>query len=296
MGTSVADLKGPEGQPQRHFTLTAEEADVKLPSGRVVHALTFNGSVPGPELRVDEGDLVEVTLENRDVQSGVTIHWHGVDVPNAEDGVAGVTQNAVPPGGSYTYRFRADQVGTFWYHTHQSSSAEVRRGLYGALVIEPLSRPANAGARSSRRHPHARRHPARQQDGRRRALAGPARDPGTPPPRQHRQRSAQLRHRRHPVPRARDRRNRPPRSHTTVGPYARACGRRQVRRRLPDAGSARRAVSRGDLRRTRAQPRRGRQTHRSPPPAPRSTPPPTARRRRRRSAPRAISTASSRSR
>ena len=99
-GTSVADLKGPAGRRERHFTLTAEEADVRLPSGRVVHALTFNGSVPGPELRVREGDLVEVTLRNRDVKSGVTIHWHGVDVPNAEDGVAGVTQNAVPPGGA----------------------------------------------------------------------------------------------------------------------------------------------------------------------------------------------------
>jgi FtsP/CotA-like multicopper oxidase with cupredoxin domain len=141
MGTSVADLKGPKGEATRHFNLTAEQADVRLPSGRVVHALTFDGAVPGPELRVREGDLVEVTLRNRDVKGGVTIHWHGVDVPNAEDGVAGVTQDAVAPGGSYTYRFRAEQVGTFWYHTHQSSSAEVRRGLYGALVIEPLASP-----------------------------------------------------------------------------------------------------------------------------------------------------------
>ena len=67
----------------------------------------------------------------------MTIHWHGVDVPNAEDGVAGVTQNAVLPGERYTYRFRAEQVGTFWYHTHQVSSKEVRRGLFGVLVIEP---------------------------------------------------------------------------------------------------------------------------------------------------------------
>ena len=64
----------------------------------------------------------------------MTIHWHGVDVPNAEDGVAGVTQDAVLPGESYTYRFRAEQVGTFWYHTHQVSSEDVQRGLFGALV------------------------------------------------------------------------------------------------------------------------------------------------------------------
>ena len=54
-------------------------------------------------------------LRNADVDDGVTIHWHGIDVPNAEDGVAGVTQNAVCPGESYMYRFRAEQVGTFWY-------------------------------------------------------------------------------------------------------------------------------------------------------------------------------------
>ena len=76
-------------------------------------------------------------LRNEDVGEGVTIHWHGVDVPNAEDGVAGVTQNAVLPGQTYTYRFRAEQVGTFWYHTHQVSSEEVRRGLFGVIVIEP---------------------------------------------------------------------------------------------------------------------------------------------------------------
>ena len=67
--------------------------------------------MPGPELRVHQGDLVEVTLRNKDVKDGVTIHWHGVDLPNAEDGVAGVTQDAVPPGGSYVYRFRATRSG-----------------------------------------------------------------------------------------------------------------------------------------------------------------------------------------
>ena len=65
------------------------------------------------------------------------MHWHGVDVPNAEDGVAGVTQNAVHPARRHVYRFRADQVGTFWYHTHQASAKDVSRGLFGAFVIEP---------------------------------------------------------------------------------------------------------------------------------------------------------------
>jgi FtsP/CotA-like multicopper oxidase with cupredoxin domain len=142
VGTSVADLHGPsDGTPDTRFELTARTADIRLSSGRVVHALTFDGQSPGPELRVEQGDLVEVVLRNDDVEDGVTIHWHGIDVPNAEDGVAGVTQNAVLPGGRYTYRFRAEQVGTFWYHTHQISSKEVRRGLFGVIVIEPREEP-----------------------------------------------------------------------------------------------------------------------------------------------------------
>ena len=139
-GISIAALRGPAGGPDDRFTLTAMHARVRLASGREIDALTFNGRIPGPELHVRQGDLVEVTLRNKDVEQGVTIHWHGVDVPNGEDGVAGVTQNAVAPGQSFTYRFRANQLGTFWYHTHQSSSREVRRGLYGAFVIEPRPR------------------------------------------------------------------------------------------------------------------------------------------------------------
>ena len=90
-----------------------------------------------------------MTLRNEDVKDGVTIHWHGVDLPNAEDGVAGVTQNAVLPGASYTYRFRVMQVGTFWYHAHQASASEVRRGLYGALVIEPATNAAPVSGRGA---------------------------------------------------------------------------------------------------------------------------------------------------
>ena len=139
-GTSVADLHGPRtGAPDAAFTLTARRATIRLASGRPVDALTFDGMSPGPELRVRQGDLVQVTLVNRDVTQGVTIHWHGVDVPNAEDGVAGVTQDAVLPGERYVYRFRAEQVGTFWYHTHQASAREVRRGLFGTLVIDPAT-------------------------------------------------------------------------------------------------------------------------------------------------------------
>ncbi len=140
--SSVKQLTGPRaGKPDYRITLVAQKADVELGRGRTTEAWTFNGKVPGPEIRVRQGDLVEATLVNKDIDEGVTIHWHGVDVPNAEDGVAGVTQDAVMPGERYVYRFRADQLGTFWYHSHQISSQQVRRGLYGAFVIEPRQQP-----------------------------------------------------------------------------------------------------------------------------------------------------------
>ena len=135
---SVTELRTAEDAPGpiKHFDLTAAKQQVALPSGTATSAWTF-GSLPGPELRVQLGDLVEVTLHNADIPDGVTIHWHGYDVPNGEDGVAGVTQDAVLPGDSFTYRFVADETGTYWYHTHQNASDGVRRGLYGTLVVEP---------------------------------------------------------------------------------------------------------------------------------------------------------------
>jgi FtsP/CotA-like multicopper oxidase with cupredoxin domain len=135
-GVDVSTLTGPTDQvPDRRFTLTAREVEVRLPSGERVAAWTFNGTLPGPELRVRQGDLVEVTLINANIDAGVTIHWHGLDVPNAEDGVAGLTQDAVRPGGRHVYRFVAEQAGSFWYHSHQQSNEQVRRGLFGALVV-----------------------------------------------------------------------------------------------------------------------------------------------------------------
>ncbi len=137
----VTDLRGPAAPPPggavRRFELTARTATVTLSSGRKVSAWTFNGQVPGPPLTAVQGDLVEVRLRNADIASGVTLHWHGYDVPSGEDGVPGLTQEAVPPGGEFVYRFVAAQVGTYWYHTHEVSDLGVRMGLYGTLVVTP---------------------------------------------------------------------------------------------------------------------------------------------------------------
>ena len=138
---SVADLRGAgapaPGGTRRQYTLTARTATVRLPSGREIQAWTYNGRVPGPPITATAGDLIEVTLRNTDIDDGVTLHWHGYDVACGEDGAPGVTQDAVAPGEAFVYRFRADQVGTYWYHTHQASHRGVRRGLYGTLVVTP---------------------------------------------------------------------------------------------------------------------------------------------------------------
>ena len=123
-------------------------ARVTLPSGREIDALTFNGRVPGPELRVRQGDLVEVTLRNRDVETACRSTGTASTCPNAEDGVSGVTQDAVPPGGRHVYRFRAEQAGTFWYHTHQSSSEDGE-----ARALRRLRHRAARAARAGRARP-----------------------------------------------------------------------------------------------------------------------------------------------
>lgn len=137
-GMSVVSMTAdPRRKPDVQVTLRAEAREFELASGRKVDGYTLNGQSPGPQIRAVEGELVEVRLENESVPAGVTLHWHGMDVPNAMDGVAGVTQDAVREGGSFTYRFVVDQVGTYWYHSHQLSHEQVQRGLLGAIVVTP---------------------------------------------------------------------------------------------------------------------------------------------------------------
>ena len=143
-GTSVAELVDDPTRPADvTVDLVAEAGEVTLASGRKVEGYTLNGSSPGPMIRVREGQLLEVRLRNESVDGGVTLHWHGVDVPNAEDGVAGVTQDAVGVGEEHTYRWIADAAGSYWYHSHQVSHEQVIRGLLGPLVVEPR-RPVQA--------------------------------------------------------------------------------------------------------------------------------------------------------
>lgn len=145
VATSVDTLVGStDGLPAVRMELVARAESFTLASGEQVDGYTLNGSSPGPTVRATQGDLVAVTLVNDNVPEGVTLHWHGIDVPNGMDGVAGVTQDAVREGHSFEYRFVADQVGTYWYHSHQLSHQQVRRGLLGAVVVEPRGAAAYA--------------------------------------------------------------------------------------------------------------------------------------------------------
>jgi FtsP/CotA-like multicopper oxidase with cupredoxin domain len=146
-GMSVANLTGPRDGPAAvAVTLTARQESFTLASGETVDGYTLNHASPGPLIRATDGDVVDVTLVNENVSGGATLHWHGVDLPNAEDGVAGVTQDAVAPGGRHTYRFRAAHPGTYWYHSHQVSHEQVRGGLFGTLVIDPRAPAAGTDA------------------------------------------------------------------------------------------------------------------------------------------------------
>lgn len=121
---------------QTEFTLTAQASNLEAEAGKTLPVWTFNNSVPGPEIRVKQGDQVKITLKNT-LPEPVSIHWHGVPVPIGMDGIPGVTQNAVQPGQSFTYTFTASVAGTYWYHSHQDSVNQIDRGLYGSFIVEP---------------------------------------------------------------------------------------------------------------------------------------------------------------
>ncbi|MDQ0632928.1 FtsP/CotA-like multicopper oxidase with cupredoxin domain [Arthrobacter pascens] len=144
-GVSVTELiADPLRPPDVRVELIARKQTIQVPGGHPVEGYTVNGTSPGPTIRARQGSLVEAVFVNESVPAGATLHWHGIDVANAADGVAGVTQDAVPVGGRQVYRFVAADSGTYWYHSHQVSHEQVEGGLLGAVVIEPAEQPARA--------------------------------------------------------------------------------------------------------------------------------------------------------
>lgn len=126
-----------EPQPLRHFTLRPGKAIAQLVPGN--HPPTpvwaYNELVPGPEIRVTQGDRVRIAVENA-LDEETTVHWHGLRVPHNMDGVPHLTQAPIGPGERFVYEFDVPDAGTYWYHPHQRSFEQVGRGLYGPLIIE----------------------------------------------------------------------------------------------------------------------------------------------------------------
>jgi FtsP/CotA-like multicopper oxidase with cupredoxin domain len=96
---------------------------------------SYNGTVPGPEIRVRQGERLRITVGNR-LAEKTTVHWHGLRVPNAMDGVPHLTQRPIGAGESFVYEFDVPDAGTYWYHPHQRSFEQVGRGLFGPLIVE----------------------------------------------------------------------------------------------------------------------------------------------------------------
>jgi CopA family copper-resistance protein len=115
------------------FDLVIDVATLYI-GGRLQRAITINGSIPAPTLRVREGDTLTIRVHNR-LKETTSIHWHGILLPYTMDGVPGISFDGIAPRSTFTYRFTLRQHGTYWYHSH--SNMQELSGMYGALIIEP---------------------------------------------------------------------------------------------------------------------------------------------------------------
>jgi len=117
------------------FELFIDIFQQELVPGFTFHTLAFNNQVPGPEIRVNQGDKVRVIFKNK-TELNHTIHWHGLHVPWRMDGVPYVTQMPVMPGQEFVYEFVAEPYGTHFYHCHWGTLLHMQSGMYGSLIVE----------------------------------------------------------------------------------------------------------------------------------------------------------------
>jgi manganese oxidase len=118
------------------FDLTAKQVRWETTPGQTVEAWVYNDQLPGPQIRVREGDRVRLTLKN-ELPESTAVHFHGVEVPNDQDGVPFITQPVIKSGASFTYEFTAPNPGSHMYHSHHNAAKQVGLGLLGAFIIEP---------------------------------------------------------------------------------------------------------------------------------------------------------------
>ena len=136
---AFADAQPDPGRQVIAVQLEARETAWEFIPGVVSPAWTFNGTVPGPTLEATVGDVLEIRLVNCLAEPTV-VHWHGLRIPAAMDGTDRV-QRPVGPGETFTYRFRLQDAGTFWYHSHFNETVQLERGLYGALIVRAADEP-----------------------------------------------------------------------------------------------------------------------------------------------------------
>jgi CopA family copper-resistance protein len=124
---------GKPGAARNEYNLTIREQRLQI-SGREARATTVDGSLPGTLLRMREGEVVTLRVRN-ELDTGSSLHWHGILLPPEMDGVPGISFAGIPPGETFTYRFRLKQSGTYWYHSH--SGLQEQSGVYAPLIIDP---------------------------------------------------------------------------------------------------------------------------------------------------------------
>jgi FtsP/CotA-like multicopper oxidase with cupredoxin domain len=118
------------------FELVASIIEWRILAGQPVAAYAFNRQVPGPQIRVRQGDRLRINVTNA-LPEPTSVHWHGLSVPNEMDGAAGITQEPIEPGDTFTYEFTVEQAGTYFYHSHSQPDRQQALGLYGALIVDP---------------------------------------------------------------------------------------------------------------------------------------------------------------
>jgi manganese oxidase len=143
------DLMAPvmKADGTKEFDLTAKVVDWEVAPGKIVKAWTYNGVVPAPMIKVAVGDKVRITLHNQ-LPESTSIHFHGIRVPNAMDGVDPYTQPAVKTGATFVYEFTALEPAVGIYHSHHDAQVQVPNGLFGALLIGDMPVPASLGAKN----------------------------------------------------------------------------------------------------------------------------------------------------
>ncbi len=128
------------GGPHHILHATSGRAQLDDPGKPQTSVWGYNAQVPGPLLKVPQGKDVWIRLQN-DLTQPTTIHWHGIRIANAMDGVAGLTQDPVPTGETFDYKFIPPDAGTYWYHPHHRGYEQIGRGLYGILIVEEETPP-----------------------------------------------------------------------------------------------------------------------------------------------------------